>query len=300
MSIKCPSCKKDVSKLVNIDDAHTTAMLSSENKIPMPQGYSVCPSCALKDLGINQDDLLITDVPLSDELELIAEVEKQRQLMIAVSTGGPRIQEKNQEYQERRRILRAALIKMRIDDPNPYTDLWDWYGKWSSGDLPNYQSRRQYISNLYKPLIDYLETDRLERGSEPINEPTGWARVDRGVDKIIYQLEISKNEEDFQAVGLYSRETLISLAQSVYDREKHRSSGGVESSKTDANRMLENYLSTELSGSSNESVRRHAKASLSLANDLQHRRTATVRDAALCAEATRTVVNIVAIISENR
>ena len=275
-------------------------MLSSEHRIPMPQGYAVCPSCALKDLDINQDDLMIIDVPLSDEQELISEVEKQKRLLIAVSTGGPRIQEKNQEYQERRRIIRSSITRMRIKDPNPYSDLWDWYGKWSSGDLPSYQSRRQYISELYKPLLDFLETDRAERASEPINEPTGWARVDRGVDKIVYQLEISENEEDFQAVGLYCRETLISLAQSVYDSERHAGQDGTEPSKTDAKKMLENYLAVELSGSSNESARRHAKASLSLANDLQHRRTATSKDAALCAEATRTVVNIVAIISEYR
>jgi len=207
---------------------------------------------------------------------------------------------KNQEYQERRRKIRSSLTRMRIKDPNPFSDLWDWYGKWSSGDLPSYQSRRQYISELYKPLLDFLETDRAERASEPINEPTGWARVDRGVDKIIYQLETSENEEDYQAVGLFCRETLISLAQNVYDPEKHAGQDGIEPSKTDAKKMLENYLAVELSGGSNESARRHAKASLSLANDLQHRRTATSKDAALCAEATRTVVNIVAIISEYR
>ena len=61
--------------------------------------------------------------------------------------------------------------------------------------------------------------------------------------------------------------------------------------------MLEIYIAYELSGKSNETHRRHAKVSLDMANMLQHRRTATLRDAALCAEATRTVVNIIAIIS---
>lgn len=39
-------------------------------------------------------------------------------------------------------------------------------------------------------------------------------------------------------------------------------------------------------------------AELTLANDLQHRRTAKFREAALCAETTRTVMNIVSIFSE--
>jgi len=45
---------------------------------------------------------------------------------------------------------------------------------------------------------------------------------------------------------------------------------------------------------------RHAKAALILANSLQHKRTPRHIDAALCSEATRTVVNIVAITSERR
>jgi hypothetical protein len=62
--------------------------------------------------------------------------------------------------------------------------------------------------------------------------------------------------------------------------------------------MLEAYIAVELSGSSEEAARRHAKAALALGADLAHRRTATLRDAALCVEATTSVVNIVAILAE--
>jgi hypothetical protein len=91
------------------------------------------------------------------------------------------------------------------------------------------------------------------------------------------------------------RETLISLAQEVYSPEEHPSTDNVEPSKTDAKRMLDCFFAKELSGGSNESARRHAKAALALANDLTHNRTATFRDAAMCAEATSAVVNIVAV-----
>lgn len=151
MTFQCPNCKQNVNKLVTLDDADTTAMISSQQNIPLPEYYSVCPSCALKILGINQDDLLISEVPLSDEVELISEIETQRQLMISVSTGGPRIQEKNKEYQRRRRTIRAALKRQGISDPNPYSDLWDWYGKWSSGDLPTNLGDNTFpiYTNLY-------------------------------------------------------------------------------------------------------------------------------------------------------
>jgi hypothetical protein len=232
--------------------------------------------------------------------QLIQEIEDQRALMISVSTGGPRIQVKNPEYMERRLRIKAALLERSVDDPNPYGDLWAWYGKWSSGDLPSYQSRREYVSRLYQKLIDRLAIVQLERPAEPIVEDTGWVKVDRGIDGIRVQLEQSKSEEQFQTVGLLCRETLISIAQAVYDPFLHTPSDGIDPSPTDANRMLDGFLSYTMKGSTHEALRRHAKAALALANELVHKRTASFRDAALAAEATRTVVNIVAIVSGKR
>ena len=96
------------------------------------------------------------------------------------------------------------------------------------------------------------------------------------------------------------REVLISLAQSVYDPDIHTNLDGIQPSETDAKRMLENYIASMLVGSSNEAARKHAKAAYGLANDLQHRRTADFRQAALCTEATASIVNVIAIISGRR
>ena len=232
--------------------------------------------------------------------DLLDDIQAQKALMIAVATGGPRIQEKNQDYQERRLRIKGGLLRKQIDDPNPYGDLWEWYGKWSSGDLPTYQSRRQYIGRLYQPLVDKLTLEGYNGISEPALEQTGWAKVDRGVDALRARLETADTPEEFQTVGLLCRETIISLAQAVYNPLCHASTDGIDPSATDAYRMLEAYFSNELKGMSHEALRRHARASLQLANDLQHRRTAEFSNAALCAEATRTVVNIVAIISGKR
>lgn len=234
------------------------------------------------------------------EEELIEEIESQRDLMISVSTGGSRIQDVNDEYKARRPRIREGLEALGITDPNPYSDLWRWYSKWSGGDLPTYQSRRLYISDLYDPLVDRLRQGETQVGSHLFEEPTGWPRVDRGVDKIREKLETSSSEEDYQTVGLLCREVLISLAQAIYDPALHALPDSSSPSDTDANRMLEGFIATELAGSSNEEVRRHAKAALVLANSLLHRRTATFRDAAMCAEASTAVVNLIAIVSGRR
>jgi len=232
--------------------------------------------------------------------EFIREIETQRGLMVAVATGGPRIQEVNQDYIERRKRIAAELRRRSLDDPNPHGDLWAWYGRWSGGDLPSWALRRAHLSEMYNPLLDQIRSGPSAVGVVLFEEPTGWARVDRGIYEIRRQLERAENEEQFQAIGLLCREVLISLAQVVYDPRLHCPSDGIAPSETDGKRMLDGYISVELAGSPQEGIRRHAKAALSLANDLQHHRTANYRQAAVCAEATISAVNIIAVISGRR
>lgn len=233
-----------------------------------------------------------------NDVELIAAIEEQRGLMVAVATGGPRIQEVNPQYIQRRAEIQEELTRRGLQDPNPHGDLWAWYGRWSAGDLPSWALRRVYVGGLYQALIDQIRQAQVT--SQVFQEPTGWGRVDRGLYEIRRRLEQALNEEQFQAVGLLCRETLISLAQVVYDAQRHPTENGVVPSETDAKRMLDAFVATEAAGGANEGIRRHAKAALSLANDLQHHRTATFRQAALCAEATTSTVNIIAVLSGRR
>jgi len=97
-------------------------------------------------------------------------------------------------------------------------------------------------------------------------------------------------------VGLLCRETIITLAQTVYDPQKHPIVDDIKISKTDAKRMLEAYITVELSGSSNEALRKYAKSTLDLANELIHKRTASKKDSALCSTATLSLINFIGTI----
>ncbi len=136
--------------------------------------------------------------------------------------------------------------------------------------------------------------------AEIFEEPTGWPKVDRQKDEIRLRVRTAENEEQFQSVGHLCRETLITLAQTVYDRQRHPPQDNVEPSATDAKRMLDAFFAIELSGADHANARKHARAAFDLANGLQHDRAATFRDAALCAEATLSVVRIAAIVSGRR
>jgi hypothetical protein len=229
--------------------------------------------------------------------ELIKQVTQQRDLMINVATGGERIQSVNREYEDRHKTIKASLAQFGISDPNPFMNLWNWYERWKKGDLPSYQDRRRFIYDLYDPLIAQVQGfgTALEE-----TETTGWPRVDRGIFKIKRKLYSATAEEDYQGVGLLCREVIISLAQAVYDPEIHVTNGKIRPSDTDADEMLSAYIACELRGSANEEARRFCKASLTLALALQHKRTASFRDAALCAEATENLTSAIAIVSGRR
>ncbi len=232
--------------------------------------------------------------------ELIQTLEQQKGLITSVATGGPKIQTINHDYQDRLELISHGLAERNIKNTNPFSDLWEWYGKWSDGSLPSWQSRREYISKIFSPIIELVKKSQSQAIKPVFEEPTGWTRVDRSIGEIKLRLVQAKAEEQYQAIGLLCRETLISVAQVVFIEEDHPTTDGVKPSKTDAKRMLEAYLANTLSGKSNEATRKHAKASLALANDLTHSRTAEFRMAAMCAEATNAVVNIIAIISGRR
>lgn len=145
-----------------------------------------------------------------------------------------------------------------------------------------------------------FQAKQFAQSIEAFDEPTGWPKVDRQLGELQLRLREAANEEQFQAVGHLCRETLISVAQVAYEPERHPSPDGIEPSKTDAKRMLEAFVSAELAGSENAAIRKFAKAAFDLSNDLQHKRTATLREAALSKEATFSTVRMITLISGRR
>jgi len=236
--------------------------------------------------------------PLGTGDGLLAEIFIHQNEMIAVAADKKvPIRDVNDYYRARHKRIAAQLNALGIDDPNPHQDLWHFYKKWSA-EFPSWKERRRYVRELYKPLIERLTN--VEAPAVAVREPTGWERVDRTLAKAHDRLGGAKHEEDFQTIGLLCREVLISLGQAIYDPAVHTTEDGVTPSKTDGGRMIEAFLRTAASGGSNENVRKHARAALSLAVELQHKRTAEFRGAALCLEATSSITNIVAILSGRR
>ena len=228
---------------------------------------------------------------------LLQEIETIKALMISVSTGGPRIQEVNDQYKDAYSRIDSCLSSLGVSNPNVFKDLWEWYGRWSQPDLNTYASRRSFIPQLYQDTIDTLEKAETDNYQQEY-VPTGWERVDRTIYEMQRRLADAINEEQFQAIGMLGREALITIAQQVFDRNVHKTEDGVIPSDTDAKRMLDAFLSYSLSGGTNERQRKFAKASVDLANQLTHDRMATRKDAEICLTAVTAVASLIKVISD--
>lgn len=178
--------------------------------------------------------------------ELLSALEGMRDTMIAVATGGPRIGDVNHEFQQQYEAVVVELANRQVDNPLPFADLWQWYGRWST-DLGSWASRRVFVTELFRPLFAQIRS-----GTRTQAEPTGWARVDRTMTEGRVMLARARTEEQFQAVGLLCREALISVAQQVFDPTRYPTDADVKVSTTDFKRMIEAYIAIELRGSAAE------------------------------------------------
>lgn len=227
--------------------------------------------------------------------ELLDALDRARAAMISVATGGVRLGEVEHEFRDLHDDIERELRRRGISESLPYRDLWAWHERWSREDLPSYRSRRRFVAEMLDPI-----SKRIRDGYQPELPSTGWERVDREAAEIRTLMARAKDEEQYQAIGLLCRELLISASQAVFDPTKHPTVDGATASKTDAKRMFEAYIEASLAGGSNDHLRKHVRAAYDLAVHLQHRRTASFRDAAICVEATLSVVNIIAVIAGRR
>ena len=152
-------------------------------------------------------------------------------------------------------------------------------------------------AGLRKTLMERYASFSIMPIFDQTTDPTGWVRVDRSIEAMKSRLKVADTEEKYQAIGMLGRETLISIAQQVFIKEKHPSCDGTDISHTDAKRMFEAYISFEFPDKS-EKVVKYLKSAVDMTNQLTHDRNATKRVAGICVIAVSSIANVMKHIKE--
>lgn len=163
-------------------------------------------------------------------------------------------------------------------------------------ELPLFENNAA-VQELRKRLFERHASFSPSPIFEESVEPTGWERVDRSIEEMRNRLKVADTEEKFQAIGMLGRETLISIAQQVFDKGIHPPTDGTDIGSTDSKRMLDAYLSFELKDES-EKVVKLAKAAVDMSNQLTHDRNATKRAAGICIIAVSMIASLIREIKE--
>lgn len=175
------------------------------------------------------------------------------------------------------RVKREIVLGDAYDIWDVTTDKDRW---WVITNLTNLYSQK------YFPSLDYtlsfhiglMARMRSRSGNIDPAEPTPFDEVIRRADQAEERLDAAVEIEDFQAVGMLLRESLISLAQAL--RRRVLIQDHVEKPKdADFVGWTELLMNELCSGGSNKDLRQHlkntSKESWQLANWLTHTRSAT-------------------------
>lgn len=163
-------------------------------------------------------------------------------------------------------------------------------------ELPLFENNTD-AAKLRKILFERYSSFSIMPVFEQDIAPTGWDRVDRSIAEMTSRLKVADVEEKYQAIGMLGRETLISIAQQVFIKEKHPSDDGTDIGLADAKRMLSAYITFELAEKS-EIVVKLVKSAVDMSNQLTHDRSATKRAAGICVLAVSFIANLIKYINE--
>lgn len=229
-------------------------------------------------------------------------VEKVSSLMTSVATGGPPIKTVDADYKREHRALGAVLGRLDIPYPNTFDDLWRWYGRWSQGDMPRYQDRREFVAELFAPVkraLDELGTATHELAEGVSEGPTGWAQIDDRMRRLRKLFREARDADAYNGVGLQCMKILTLLGRAIFDPDRDLPDGEDEPGLDDAKARIALFVRRAAPGKSGENLRKLVNVAYAQANAAKHRHTATRVDAGIAANATALIVSTLRLLDEN-
>lgn len=228
--------------------------------------------------------------PAVDLSMLRALLQAQANTIVAVGTGGERIQNVDTRWQRDARTLNANFRRLGLKPAFPWNGLWDWYGYYSQ-NLASYHERRTYIRELTQEALAQL--DQIEaRGG--VHDPAAdddtptWENLNGRISGLIEEYSTARDRDGWQDVGRRSREILIDFGKLIADPAIVAE--GQEAPKgADAKAWFDLFLARFVRGRDKSELRATMRAVWDLAQKVTHGHIADV-DAFAAAQATVLVV----------
>lgn len=224
--------------------------------------------------------------------EIAVEIEAQATLLVDVATGGPRIDDVNEDYKSRRRLIVPELVRRGLEYPFPWADLWDWYESYSE-EPGGYRARRSRIRKLATPLVERLHELASDPGIDDLGGPgeqsTDWTQIEGRLASMRQELAQAVSLDDLQDVGRRCREVVIDAARHVFDTSMVPDGADTPGTR-DAKAMIELFIASRAGGSSRGALRAVVRSSHTLMQTVTHSASISRADTIACRSATVLIV----------
>ncbi len=229
--------------------------------------------------------------PGVDKTYILSVLDWEKSVLISTGTGEALIEDYNENYIKYHASISQILKDICLRHVNDFSDLWAWYHYYKV-NLGSYASRRAYINELYTPLINLIENSEETEGRLLEYNLTGWEKIDRAVLIMREAKDKAEIETQHQSVGMHGRDILLTLAQTVYDKNKHIHPDGQLIGPEQSKRMLEAYVYSFSKILSDEETK-FAKAAIDLTNKVTHDRNATRLNSETCYNAVISTIHVI-------
>ena len=224
----------------------------------------------------------------SDALKRL--LQAQANTIVAVGTGGERIQNVDSKWQRDTRTLNANFRRLGLQPPFPWDGLWDWYGFYSQ-NLASYQERRAFIRDLTRDALSQLDQLEARAGVHDPgagDETPTWENLNARMAGLVEEYTIARERDGWQDVGRRSREILIDFGKLIADPVLVPE--GLEPPKgADAKAWFDLFLAAYAHGRDKAELRATMRSVWDLAQKVTHGNISDV-DAYAAAQATVLVV----------
>ena len=205
---------------------------------------------------------------------LKALLQTQANKLVAAGTGQLSFKDPGVEKNYKRVDLAVitGLRDLGLKSPFPWRWIAEWYGLYSQGNHPTYNSRRLHIAGLVNPILEQLDelagTGSVhDPGSNDI-EPT-WDGINARINGLIHEYCSARDKDTWQDVGRRAREVLIDLGKLIANPSLVPVGSAIPKA-ADAKAWFDLFVAARASGSEHAELRALMKKTWDLAQKVTH------------------------------
>lgn len=199
------------------------------------------------------------------------------------------------------RACQRVCKRLSVSFPDiPFRDLPGFRTYWISNGMSNsWAARRTYVNDLLSPVENEIYLLQQRMWDEPLLTPitphsaTGWIALDGEIAELRARFVVARSAQDHSAVGNACVRILELLADVAFDPDRYVPDGEEVPPKSNTKRRFDLIIDSEMQGSDNHQLRKLARATVEVAQQVKHQGTPSRRDAGIAADSVIALVNVI-------